>query len=155
MKNNLFKIILFSGIILVAVLLVLFFIFNLKKDNKKYIQLKNYKSNEYIPTYVSNEDMAKIYLNDYTFYVKYDMEKSYNLLSEDYRKAKFSSFNDYKTYIVDFINKNPKPEKFSTFNKNGYIFYKLYLTNDYIIIFRTKGVMQYNVYLDEDTIEIR
>ena len=153
-KSNLIKIVVFVGTT-VIILLILFLVFKPAKDQKKYIELKNYKSNEYIPTYVSSEDMAKIYFNDYTYYMKYDIEKSYELLSYDYKKSKFSSFNDYKSYVINFINKNPKLKKFSKTAKNGYIFYRLYLSNGDIITFKTKGVMQYSVYLDDDTVEIR
>mgnify|MGYP003293480765 CR=1 FL=1 len=33
--------------------------------------LKNYKVNEYIPTYVSDEAMARIYLNEYIYNMYY------------------------------------------------------------------------------------
>lgn len=154
MDKKTFKIFIIFGIILLVALLIYFIFFHSSKKNEEYTHLKNYKSNEYIPTYVSHGDMAKIYLNDYIYYMRYDQKKAYELLDSDYRTHKFNSFDEYKLYANKMLNLNQKIEKFSKYNKGEYIFYKLYLEKDRIIVFKTKGVMQYRVYLDEDTVEI-
>ena len=61
--------------------------------------LKNYEVNEYIATYVTDEDMAKIYLNDYIQNMYFDIEYAYSLLDEEYRNKKFGSLESYKTYV--------------------------------------------------------
>ena len=61
-------------------------------QNDAPIYMKNYEVNEYIPVYVSNEDMAKIYLNDYIHTMYSDINKAYNLLDEE-EKAKIPQDN--------------------------------------------------------------
>ena len=66
-KKNL-KVYIISGIILAVVALICILVMNLSKKDSKYDHLKKYEVNEYIPTYVSSEDMVKIYLNDYIIF---------------------------------------------------------------------------------------
>ena len=61
----------FKTIVVIALLICSIFIaYYIKSNllnrdsNKEYTYLKNYKVNEYIPVYISDEEMAKIYFDD-------------------------------------------------------------------------------------------
>lgn len=154
MKNNTLKIIIIFAIIILFAIIGYFIYNKTLLENKNNSHLKNYKSNEYIPTYVSSEDMAKIYLNDYLYYCRYDVEEAYKLLDKNYRNKKFNNIDEFKNYINIFANLNVKVNKYLISKKNGYRLYYIYDNNGNVFIFKTKGVMQYTVYLDEETVEI-
>ena len=115
--------------------------------------LRNYGVNEYIPTYISDEAMAKIYLNDYINNMLYNTDNSYYLLDEEYRNLRFGNYSNYLNYVRT-INYNVKMTKFYKESKNGYIIFGIYDQNDKYFGFKTNGVMQYSVFLDEETVEI-
>ena len=116
--------------------------------------LKNYEVNEYIPTYVSDEDMAKIYLNDYTKMMYFNTEEAYELLDVEYKNKRFSTYNEFKNYIYSLPYTTYNVTKYYKKMKNGYLYFGIYDNNGNIFIFKTKGVMQYSVLLDDYTIEI-
>lgn len=127
----------------------------LNSNNEEMVEyLKDYEVNQYIPTYVSDEGMAKIYLNDYIKKTYYDIEGAYELLDEEYRDKKFASLDDFKNYIYSNTNLNYKLQKYYKITKDGYIIFGVYDERDNLFIFKTKGVMQYSVYLDDYTVEI-
>lgn len=145
-------------IILIATIALFSFYFLLnhffEKDEEVYEYLKNYKVNEYIPTYVSDEDMARIYLNDYINNMRYNVEKAYSLLDKEYRNKKFGSLENYKSYISSLQTTSYKLSTYYKNSKNGYIIFGVTDQNSNLYIFKTKGVMQYSVFLDDYTVEI-
>ena len=152
MNKKTFKIALISVIIVAAVVLIFFFIKADKNREDEY--LKDYGVNEYIPTYISDQDLVKIYLNDYIYNMRYDINTAYNQLDKKYRDAKFDSIDKFIAYISNIGNKSISLKKYSKTSKKGFIIYKAYDNNDNVFIFKTKGIMQYTVYLDEDTVEV-
>lgn len=154
-KKETKQLILLIIIILVFVGLYFLLSFLTKKDEFKYEEyLKNYKVNEYIPTYVSDEAMAKIYLNDYIHTMYYDVEEAYNLLDSEYRTKKFKNIDDYKKYVNTLNYSTYDVESYFKTDSGGYTIFGVYDRNNNFYAFKTKGVMQYSVYLDEDTVEI-
>ena len=116
--------------------------------------LKNYEVNEYIPTYVTDEDMAKIYLNDYIHNMYFDINKAYNLLDEEYRNKKFGSLDNYRNYVNTLNCSDYEIDKYYIKDTDGFKIFGVYDKNDNFFAFKTKGVMQYTVYLDDYTVEI-
>lgn len=127
---------------------------SLKEDKDEYIYLKDYDVNEYIPTYISDQDMSEIYLNDYIHFMNFDIEKAYNLLNEEYRNKKFGSLENYKNYVGSLKFSNYKLDRYYKKSVDGYIIFGVYDKNGNFFAFKTKGVMQYSVYLDDYTVEI-
>lgn len=125
-----------------------------EKEEEENIYLKDYDVNEYIPTYVSDEDMAKIYLNDYIYKMYSNQEEAYNLLDEEYRNKKFGNLENYTNYVYSLQYSSYTLSKYYKQEKNGYIIFGVYDTNNNLFIFKTKGVLQYKVYLDDYTVEI-
>lgn len=127
----------------------------LNSDNEEEVEyLKNYEVNEYIPTYVSDESMAKIYLNDYIKKTYYNIEGAYELLDAEYREKKFGSLDNFKNYIYSTTNLNYNLYEYYKIVNDDYIIFGVYDEKGNLFIFKTNGVMQYSVYLDDYTVEI-
>ena len=156
MKDNSLK-----NIIIVVVIIILFsgIYFVVKKltennDLQYEHYLKNYEVNEYIPTYITDEDMAEIYLNDYIHNMYYDIEYAYNSLDVEYRNKKFGNLNNYINYVNTLNYSTYEITRYYKTEKDGFIIFGVYDQNDNLFIFKTNGVMQYTVYLDDYTVEI-
>lgn len=149
------------NIIIFAVILLLFVVAYIvidkltNKQNLGYEEyLKNYEVNEYIPTYISDEDMAEIYLKHYIHTMFSNIEKAYSLIDTEYKTKKFGDIEGYKNYVNSLTYTNYEVDKFYIDSKKGYKIYGVYDKNGNLFIFKTKGVMQYTVYLDDYTVEI-
>ena len=124
------------------------------KNTEDEFYLKNYDINEYIPTYVSDEKMAKIYLNDFVNKMISDPEEAYSLIADDYRKEKFPTYNDFYNYLNTLEIYDIVLDSFYKKQLKEYLIFGIYDNYNNFYGFKTKGVMQYSVYLDEDIIEI-
>lgn len=156
MNNKNVKLVIYIVSIMVIFIIVFIVLNNLLKNKEKGYDeyLKNYKVNEYIPTYVSDEDMAKIYLKDYIHNMFYDIEAAYDSLDTEYKNKKFGSLDNYKKYVYSLDNTSYVVSSYYKKDKNGYIYFGVYDTFGNTYVFKTKGVMQYSVFLDEETVEI-
>lgn len=124
-------------------------------DGKDYIMIpKTYGINEYSPINVSDEQMAKIYLNDYIKNMHFDIEYAYNLIDEEYRIKRFGNISEYINYVNTLTYSSYKVKKYHVDSKGKYKIFWIYDDNDNLFIFKTEGVMQYKVYLDDSTVEI-
>ena len=143
-------------IVVVIVLALAIVLVNNKKNNsnQKIPALKNYKVNEYIPTYVTDNDMAKIYLNDYVYKLIENRQDAYNLLDDDYKNLKFPTFESFNEYIMTLDLANIEIDKFYKNKIGDYIIFGVYDKDNNFYAFKTHGVMQYSVYLDDYTVEI-
>ncbi len=156
MNNKNVKLVIYIVSIMVIFTIVFIVLNNLLKNKEKGYDeyLKNYKVNEYIPTYVSDEDMAKIYLKDYIHNMFYDIEAAYDSLDTEYKNKKFGSLDNYKKYVYSLNNTSYVVSSYYKKDKDGYIYFGVYDTFGNTYVFKTKGVMQYSVFLDEETVEI-
>ena len=146
--------IIFISVIILASVLILCLLFSYFNRDKEYNHLRKYEANEYIPTHVSYEDLAKIYLNDYAYNMSFDIQKAYDLLDTKYREKKFNSITDFSNYIRDLKNQKIKMKKFIKYSIGKYTIFKVYDENNNLFVFKTNGVMQYRVYLDDSTVEV-
>lgn len=150
------------GLILVTFIIYLFIIN--KKDvlnesnTEDYSYLKKYSSNEYVPVYITEEDMAKKYLNDYKNNILTDVEEAYNSLNKEYREKRFGNIEKYKEYINNFISLSTysmEVDKYSISSMGGDKVFNIYDKSGNQYIIREKSIMNYEVYLDEYTVEIK
>lgn len=155
MNSSIKKIIVVVIILLVFAGLYILLSYITEKSSTTDIYLKNYKVNEYIATYISDEDMAKIYLNDYIKNMYSDIEKAYNSLDEEYRNKKFGSLDNYKQYVNSLTYPTYTLSRYYKKDTSNSIIFGVYDKNENFFAFKTKGVMQYTVYLDDYTVEIR
>lgn len=151
-KKNIFIV---AIILIFLILLYLLLSYVFKEDPEEYEEyLKNYGVNEYINTYVSDEDMAKIYLNDYTYNMYTDVDAAYNLLDEEYRNKKFGNLENYKNYVNSLEYSSYVLTKYYVDKAGNNVTFGVYDQNGNLFVFKTNGVMQYKVYLDDYTVEI-
>lgn len=73
------------------------------------------KYNEIPRTYISDQQMCNIYLNDYKNNALYRVEEAYNTMDKEYREKRFGTLEDYKAYVEKNINTifNIKMAKYS------------------------------------------
>lgn len=148
------KIFIIIGIIF-AIFISIYIIYNSyvnKKDDYKIAE--KYEVNEVLPVYITEDQMAKIYLADFKSYLYSKLDEAYNLLNKEYRETKFGSVQNFKNYINSIELSTISVKSFAIKNSGGYEYFYIYDNNDRLYIFKTKGVMQYEVYLDETTVSI-
>ena len=149
------------GLLLVTFIIYLFTIKDkdiLNETTEDYTYLKNYSSNEYVPVYVTEEDMAKKYLNDYKNNILNDVEEAYNSLNKEYREKRFGSLDKYKEYVNNFITISTysmEVDKYSVSSMSGDKVFNIYDKSGNQYIIREKSIMNYEVYLDEYTVVIK
>ena len=114
---------------------------------------KTYGINEYSPVNISDEQMANIYLNDFKYNFLNDVNYAYQLLNENYRNKKFGSINNFASYINGLNYNNITVDRYSVSSDNKFI--TVYTKDNNKYIFKVISVMEYEVYLDDYTVEIR
>ena len=157
------KIILICIVLLLAIFIVYLFKLNsndiLKEGNTEgFSYLKKYGSNEYVPVYVTEEDMVKKYLNDYKNNILNDIEEAYNSLNKEYREKRFGSLDKYQKYVNNFITMSTysmEVDKYSVSSMSGDKVFNIYDKSGNQYIIREKSIMNYEVYLDEYTVVIK
>lgn len=153
-------------IVLFCILLILIFFsltlykktnVNNKEEVIEYEYLKNYKSNEFVNLYVTEEDMVKKYLNEYRNNMIYNIEDAYNSLNRSYRSIRFGTLDGYKKYVESILNSSMfsmEVDRYSVSRINGYKVYNIYDKSGHQYLFKELSIMNYEVYLDENTVVI-
>ena len=122
-------------------------------DGEEYIMNpKTYGVNEYSPMNVTDEQMASIYLNDFKNNLYNDINYAYELLNEEYRNLKFGSVDNFVNYVNGLNYKNMVMDSYSVNEGDSTI--TIYTKDDNTYIFKIISVMEYEVYLDDYTVEI-
>lgn len=156
-------------IIVICLLLVLiiggisYFINNKERfigDSTVYSEerIEKYAANQFIPVYISESDMANKYLNDFKYLMMNDLNSAYNVLNNDYKNSKYGS---YENFVNDITNKysvqfyKMSVDKFAIVNEYGDKFYYIYDVSGNLYIFKEISIMNYEVYLDDYTVEVK
>ena len=142
------------GILLASVAIFIIYMGNKNQRKFEYPLAKNYKINEYIPTFLTDNDMSKIYFNDFISTVISNPEESYLLLDEEYRNLKYPTYSSYYNEYASNVTIDKRVKKYYKDSVGKYIIFGVYDESDNLYIFKTNGVMQYSVYLDDYTVEI-
>ena len=105
---------------------------------------------------ITDEDMSKEYFNIQKNNLLYDIEKIYNKLDTEYKEKKYSDYLDFEKYFLDLRNqlRESTLAKYSVANINNKSIYTL-IDNDnrYYIIENENGLINYNVKLDNYTVD--
>lgn len=161
LKNNK-KIIIFCVVLIVTGLTIFLY-----SDNKERFQveeyyqeevIKKYEANSYIPVYVTENDMANKYLNDFKNLLFSDINEAYDILNNNYKKKKFGNLDSFSNYVADLLSVSVysmKVDKFSVNRNNGYKFYYIKTSSGETFIFKEISIMNYEVFLDDYTVEIK
>ena len=113
---------------------------------------KTYGVNEYNLVNITDRQLATIYLNDYRNYLKKNIDQAYELLNEEYRSKKFNNIEEFKTYINTININNMSVEKYNISDDKKII--DVYISDNDRFIFKIKNILEYEVYLDDTTVEI-
>ncbi len=153
-----------TAIFIVIIILAYYFIRDYRASktlyqsrmDDEYISIpKTYGVNEYVIVDVSNDTLVKNYFSNFKSIVQKDIDKSYLKLNEEYRNKRFSNIDDYKNYIRGLDLNSAKPVKYNVISDGEYKIYIVYDNRNNFYAFKVKGVMQYTLYLDDYTVEIR
>ena len=153
--------VLFVLAILIIVIILIYFIREYKASKEIYTESylngeeyimnpKKYGVNEYSVVNITDEQLASIYLNDFKNQMFNDVNYAFNLLNVEYRNIKFNSIDDFIVYVNNLNYKDMIMESYSI-DKNTI---SVYMKNGQEYIFKVISVMEYEVYLDDITVEI-
>lgn len=123
---------------------------------KKTIEANDY--NEYeIQVIDDNNTIILDLMDNFTDNIIYNLDNSYNLFSDEYKKERFDNIDKYKEYMNNnakkIISSSIKKYRIDTFD--DYTQYIFIDQNDNYYIFNEIGVMQYTVQLDTYTIDLQ
>lgn len=152
-------------ILIIGILVGIYYYFNNKTtktdeemsdaDYGEYIpNPKKYDINEYSKLSISDEQMSRIYLVDFQHYLKSDITKAYSLVDPTYAKLKCNTQDSFINLVDSMKLKNSTIKKYSVYREEEYTYYTVVDSNNNVIVFKTEGVMQYTVYLDNETVVI-
>lgn len=113
---------------------------------------KTYDVNEYNLVNITDRQLAAIYLNDYRNYLKNNIDQAYELLNEEYRSKKFNNIQEFKDYINSININTMSVEKYNISDDKKII--DVYISDNNRFIFKIKNILEYEVYLDDTTVEI-
>lgn len=118
-------------------------------------QIEN-KGNNIIEFYdVDDEDMCRYYYKQYSKLELEDPEKAYQMLDEDYKKERFSTFEEFQQYINSYKNVIEMGiiSKYSVDIQDDYTEYVI--KDDFNNIYKIKeeSIMNYKIMLDDYTIK--
>ncbi len=126
----------------------------LTPDENFVLTPKKYGINEYSLVSTSEEQMSNAYLTDYKNFLMNDINEAYNLLNEEYRNIKYPNIETFKNYVNSINLLNMTVSKYGKKSCGDEVCYYVYDKLDNLYIFRVFSVMEYEVYLDDTTIEI-
>lgn len=163
LKNNK-KTIFYCILILLFVLGIYYFNELSKRNNSEGIlenrdkEIVRYDANQYVPVYMTDEDMVKKYLIDFKNLMLNDVEEAYDTLNSEYRNLKYNSIDEFIQYVntsksLSLYTLNVK--KYSIKNINGYKYFDIYGTDGNRYIIKEISIMNYEVFLDNYTVEIK
>lgn len=66
-------------------------------------EIKKNDSNVFVFQTLNKQDIAKKYMENFINKIIFDVDNSYNLLEENYKKSKFDNIDNYKKYINEHI----------------------------------------------------
>ena len=160
-KKNIKPILICLILIFIVLVIVLFLnnknVFNNNKLSSSYF-IEKYDANQYSPIYVDNDQIVQIYLNEYKNNMLFDIEKAWNSLNKDYRDIKFGTKERYIDYVESFLSISTlsmEVDKYSVSNVYGKKVFNVYDKSGNQYIIKENSIMNYEIYLDNETVKIK
>lgn len=157
LKENKKTIFICLGIIILVLIgyFIYYYLVNDKDNNVEEIEIKkHYDINEINYKYVVENDVVKIYYNDFRNNMLFDRDGAYKLLNEDYRNKRFGSLEEFNNYLDSFVSEalySNNVDKYSVNYINGKKVFNIYDESGNQYIIKENSIMNYEVYLDEYT----
>lgn len=163
LKNN-------KKIIFICLLIVILFVggnylIDLYKKNTSEVILENsdeeiisYEANQYIPIYMTEEEMMNKYLTDFKNTMINNPSSAYNLLNEEYRKYKYNNIDEFISYVNELKSVafyQLAVDKYDIKYINGKKVFDIVGTDGNRYIIKELSIMNYEVYLDNYTVTIK
>ena len=135
-----------------------YYLFSNKDNSVDEIEIKkHYDINEINYKYVLENDVVKIYYNEFRNDMLFDRNEAYNLLNEDYRNERFGSLEEFNNYLDGFVSEalySNSVDKYSVNYVNGKKVFNIIDDSGNQYIIKENSIMNYEVYLDEYTVII-
>lgn len=158
-ENKLVLVLLLTFAIVLVAFLTYRFINNQQKfvqNDEEYIMApKKYGVNEYSLVNIDDEQMSNIYLNDYRNMLINNRSEAYNILNDEYKNLKYPTIESFNQYVDSLDFSSLVMERYGVHKCNSGTCYYIYDRDGNEYVFRAFSVMEYEVYLDEETVEIR
>lgn len=119
---------------------------------------KEVQVNEYNVVTVSKEQLANTYFSTFNNMIVTNISSAYSKLNTEYRQKKFptiESFNEYINTITNNYLNMPKMKSYVYSKVGDKTVIKIRDMSNNLYIFSTSGIMVYDIYLDEDAVEIK
>ena len=129
-------------VVLVIIGLLVFYGIKIYRSKKTLVPTNNYINYTMNPkTYDVNE-----------YKTKNNIDQAYELLNEEYRSKKFNNIQEFKDYINSININTMSVEKYNISDDKKII--DVYISDNDRFIFKIKSILEYEVYLDDTTVEI-
>lgn len=158
------KKIIFVCILIIVLVVGGYYLVNLYKINTSEVvfeepdeEIKSYEANEYIPIYMTQEEVMKKYLTDFKNTMLTDPESAYYLLNKEYREFKYDDIDDFVSYVNDIKSValyQLTVDKYDVKSINGNKIFDILGTDGNRYIIKELSIMNYEVYLDNYTTTI-
>lgn len=119
------------------------------------LTIEKNKYNNFEDIYITDEEMAIKYLEDYTKKALEHPEMAYNLLDEGYRNKRFGKLEKYEEYVKskEYQLENTTVSKYKVDEKEDYIEYVVVDTYENYYTIKETSVMDYTIMLDNYTVK--
>lgn len=119
-------------------------------------EVKNKTFNKYTYKIINEEDYCVDMLKDYKDRIVYNIDSAYNVLNEEYKKAKFSNLTEFQKYIQNNYSKliNINLNSYQRRLEDDGMRYVLIDKSKDGYIFKETAPMKYTLILDTYTIDI-
>lgn len=128
----------------------------IEKNDISEIKVTKNKNNTFTYKEVKNDQIISKYILKFKTILNEDSTKIYDLLDDEYKKAKFSSTDEFNKYIKDNYDNFMKINlyKYSVEKKNDYKEYIFTDTYENYYIIKETAAMEYKILLDPYTIKV-
>lgn len=123
---------------------------NIEDDN-----IQNNGYNIFIPANISLKDVAQEYYYDFKNKMLTNTQESFNILNEEYRLAKFGTFEQYNEFILENMQdiQNTSIESYMVNDHNDYTEFVCIDNKGRYYIIKENKIMDYEIMLDTYTVD--
>lgn len=124
-------------------------------ENIEYAEILKGNYNIFEYEEVTDLDLMKIYLEDYTFRIFNNTQESYELLDEEYKTKRFATIDVFMNFLMEKQTQLANIEliQYNSYNKDNYTIYVGTDENGNYYKIKEYGYMSYTIMLDNYTVQ--